>query len=61
MPSLNVPHIPNDDISEVIRDAVEDQQVIGWDNFMKGRISNKWKVAQGMFKAAMPTYKNFDR
>eukprot|EP00957_Ditylum_brightwellii_P062168 4717766-Ditylum_brightwellii.AAC.1 len=28
---------------------------------MKGRINIKWKAAQGMFKAAMPTYKNFGR
>eukprot|EP00957_Ditylum_brightwellii_P015053 1135748-Ditylum_brightwellii.AAC.1 len=57
MPLANVPQIPNDDMGEVIQDAVEDQQIIGWDNFMKEHISIKWKVAQGMFKTAMPTYK----
>eukprot|EP00957_Ditylum_brightwellii_P008494 644713-Ditylum_brightwellii.AAC.1 len=61
MPPLPVPQIPNDDVGEVIGDAVEDQQIIGWDNFMKGSISIQWKMAQEMFKLAMPHCNGYDR
>eukprot|EP00957_Ditylum_brightwellii_P061158 4640697-Ditylum_brightwellii.AAC.1 len=61
MPPPIVPCISNDEVGDVIRDAVEDQQIIGWDNFMKGQISIRWKVALDMFKSAMPNYKGFDR
>eukprot|EP00957_Ditylum_brightwellii_P200787 15305929-Ditylum_brightwellii.AAC.1 len=37
MPPPMVPRIPDDDVGDVIRDAVEDQQIIGWDNLMKGQ------------------------
>eukprot|EP00957_Ditylum_brightwellii_P008407 636837-Ditylum_brightwellii.AAC.1 len=42
------PRIAEDECGEVIIGAVEDQQVIEWDNLTKGRISVKWKVAQCM-------------
>eukprot|EP00957_Ditylum_brightwellii_P111795 8527073-Ditylum_brightwellii.AAC.1 len=45
----------------MIRDAVEDQKKIGWDNFIKGCICIKWKFAQYMFKEAMPTFKGYDK
>eukprot|EP00957_Ditylum_brightwellii_P165277 12584156-Ditylum_brightwellii.AAC.1 len=61
MPPLTVPRIPNDEVGKVIFDAVEDQQIIGWDNFMKGRISIRWKMAQEMFKMAIPNCKGYDR
>eukprot|EP00957_Ditylum_brightwellii_P119282 9100230-Ditylum_brightwellii.AAC.1 len=38
LPPLTAPHIPNDKIGDIVRDIVEDHQIIGWDNFMKGRI-----------------------
>eukprot|EP00957_Ditylum_brightwellii_P176107 13409710-Ditylum_brightwellii.AAC.1 len=37
------------------------KQIIGWDNLMKGLISIRWKVAQGMFKSALPNCGGFDR
>eukprot|EP00957_Ditylum_brightwellii_P031494 2388180-Ditylum_brightwellii.AAC.1 len=61
MPPLTVPRIPNDDVGEVICDAVEDQQIIRWDNLMKGRISIRWKMAQEMFKLALPNCNGYDR
>eukprot|EP00957_Ditylum_brightwellii_P105837 8071251-Ditylum_brightwellii.AAC.1 len=61
MPPPTAPRIFNDKVGDVIRDAVEDQQIIGWDDLMKGRISIQWKVAQEMFKSAMPNYRGFDR
>eukprot|EP00957_Ditylum_brightwellii_P167104 12720877-Ditylum_brightwellii.AAC.1 len=61
MPPHTMPRISDDEVGGVIRDAVEDQQIIGWDNCMKERISIRWKVAQGMFKSAMPNYGGFNR
>jgi hypothetical protein len=61
MPTLQAPRIPDDDVGEVIGDAVEDQQIIGWDNFMKGRMCIRWKMAQEMFKLALPTCNGYDR
>eukprot|EP00957_Ditylum_brightwellii_P133595 10185808-Ditylum_brightwellii.AAC.1 len=61
MPPLPAPRIPNDDVGNVIGDAVEDQQIIEWDNFMKSRISIRWKMAQEMFKLALPNCNRYDR
>eukprot|EP00957_Ditylum_brightwellii_P174105 13256337-Ditylum_brightwellii.AAC.1 len=58
MPPPTVPRIPDDDVGDVIRDVVEDQQM---DNLMKGRICIRWKVVQGMFKSALPNCGGFDR
>eukprot|EP00957_Ditylum_brightwellii_P116120 8857877-Ditylum_brightwellii.AAC.1 len=40
----------------MIRDAMETQNKIGWDNFIKCQMCIKWKFAQYMFKKAMPTF-----
>ena len=61
MPILPAPRIPNDEVGDVIGDAVEDQQIIGWDNFMKGRMSICWKMAQELFKLALPNCNGYDR
>eukprot|EP00957_Ditylum_brightwellii_P205025 15341873-Ditylum_brightwellii.AAC.1 len=50
-----IPHLANDKIGEVTGCALEDQQAIGWDNFLKGRISHKWKAAQKLYTVAMTT------
>eukprot|EP00957_Ditylum_brightwellii_P099258 7560886-Ditylum_brightwellii.AAC.1 len=61
MPTLPAPRIPNDNVGDVIGDTVKDQQIIGWDNFMKGRMSIRWKIAQEMFKLALPNCNGYDR
>eukprot|EP00957_Ditylum_brightwellii_P156899 11941193-Ditylum_brightwellii.AAC.2 len=33
----------------------------GWDNFIKVRICIKWKIAQYMFKEAIPTFRGYDK
>eukprot|EP00957_Ditylum_brightwellii_P170203 12956650-Ditylum_brightwellii.AAC.1 len=40
------PHIPCNELGEVLTDAVADQHDLGWDNMVKGRISKKWGLAQ---------------
>eukprot|EP00957_Ditylum_brightwellii_P049241 3736509-Ditylum_brightwellii.AAC.1 len=54
MPPLLTPIIADNDIGEVVQNAVEDQHWIGWDNFMKGWISIKWKAAKKMYMGALP-------
>ena len=56
-----VPIIPDDEVGEIIRDAIEDQHIIGWDNFLKGRISIKWKHAQALYIEALPTHNCFNK
>eukprot|EP00957_Ditylum_brightwellii_P002371 181426-Ditylum_brightwellii.AAC.1 len=46
--------IADNDIGDVVQSAVEDQHQIGWNNFMKGKISIKWKAAQTMYTDALP-------
>jgi len=36
----------SDKLTELLTEAVKEQNVIGWNNFMKGRISYKWGEAQ---------------
>eukprot|EP00957_Ditylum_brightwellii_P173128 13180186-Ditylum_brightwellii.AAC.1 len=39
--SIPVPLIPDDEVGDMIRDAVEDQNKIGWDNLIKVQICIK--------------------
>eukprot|EP00957_Ditylum_brightwellii_P085760 6524266-Ditylum_brightwellii.AAC.1 len=41
-----------------VQSAVEDQHWIGWNNFMKGWISIKWKATQKMYTDALPASTN---
>eukprot|EP00957_Ditylum_brightwellii_P005908 448126-Ditylum_brightwellii.AAC.1 len=61
LPSIPVPLIPNNEVGDMVRDAMETQNGIGWDNFIKSRICIKWKFAQYMFKEAMPTFGRDDK
>ena len=36
----------NDKLTNTLAEAVKEQNKIGWNNFMKGRISKKWGKAQ---------------
>eukprot|EP00957_Ditylum_brightwellii_P048979 3716475-Ditylum_brightwellii.AAC.1 len=54
MPPLPTPIIADNDIGDVVQSTVEDQHQIGWNNFMKGPISIKWKAAQKMHTDALP-------
>eukprot|EP00957_Ditylum_brightwellii_P210249 15364735-Ditylum_brightwellii.AAC.1 len=49
MPMSPAPRIAEDEIGEVMRRAIEDQHVIGWDNMVKGKISINWKVITGIW------------
>eukprot|EP00957_Ditylum_brightwellii_P044168 3351124-Ditylum_brightwellii.AAC.1 len=53
MPPLLTPFIADDDIGDVVQSTVEDQHQIGWNNFIKRRISIKWKAAQKMYTDAL--------
>eukprot|EP00957_Ditylum_brightwellii_P193156 14707688-Ditylum_brightwellii.AAC.2 len=57
MPVPETPQVAEDEIGKVVNRAVEDQHIIGWDNFMKGRICHKWKIAQSMYHSALPKSK----
>eukprot|EP00957_Ditylum_brightwellii_P056784 4303627-Ditylum_brightwellii.AAC.1 len=50
--------IADDDISDAIQSTVEDQHWIGWNNFMKGPTSIKWKAAQKMYTDTLPASTN---
>eukprot|EP00957_Ditylum_brightwellii_P000292 23124-Ditylum_brightwellii.AAC.1 len=39
LPCGTPPHLPVDLIGNIVRDAVERQGQLSWDNFMKGRIA----------------------
>eukprot|EP00957_Ditylum_brightwellii_P206575 15349062-Ditylum_brightwellii.AAC.2 len=58
-----VPRIRDNNIGEILYGAVDDQQTIGWNNFMKGRLSINWKMAQAMYINDLPknrTAQKFD-
>eukprot|EP00957_Ditylum_brightwellii_P033205 2515993-Ditylum_brightwellii.AAC.1 len=40
------PQIYNDRLGRLLSDALHEQHDIGWDNFLKGRLSHKWGDAQ---------------
>eukprot|EP00957_Ditylum_brightwellii_P163115 12420517-Ditylum_brightwellii.AAC.2 len=40
------PKLPQDPIDFIFMDAVEEQNSLGWNNFMKGRMSKQWGEAQ---------------
>eukprot|EP00957_Ditylum_brightwellii_P205476 15344053-Ditylum_brightwellii.AAC.2 len=51
---LPTPIIEDDDIGDVVQSAIEDQHQMGWNNFIKGQISIKWKAAQKMYTDSLP-------
>ena len=40
------PQIPDDKVGLQLGSALEEQAGIGWENFMKGRVSTKWGETQ---------------
>eukprot|EP00957_Ditylum_brightwellii_P150030 11425775-Ditylum_brightwellii.AAC.1 len=40
------PEIPRDALGDHLTNAVSSQQELGWDNFIKGRISTDWGDTQ---------------
>eukprot|EP00957_Ditylum_brightwellii_P120587 9198976-Ditylum_brightwellii.AAC.1 len=58
------PRLADDTTSNVLCNALTDQNTSGWDNFAKGRISVKWKGAQQRYINALQpskTAKIFDQ
>eukprot|EP00957_Ditylum_brightwellii_P048445 3676032-Ditylum_brightwellii.AAC.2 len=49
MTTGTIPRTADEKIGVILCSTVDDQQAIGWNNFMKGRLSIKWKVAQAMY------------
>ena len=51
----NTPHTPHTIPNEItllnikVHDAIRAQSAIGWQNFLKGRISTHWAEAQAMY------------
>eukprot|EP00957_Ditylum_brightwellii_P091557 6971361-Ditylum_brightwellii.AAC.1 len=44
-----IPQIPYDTLGDTLWMAIEKHHKIGWDNFLKGRISTSWGTAQAIF------------
>eukprot|EP00957_Ditylum_brightwellii_P108921 8309442-Ditylum_brightwellii.AAC.1 len=42
------PHIPRDELGDLLSNAVVDQNELGWDNLIKGQISKTWGHAQAV-------------
>eukprot|EP00957_Ditylum_brightwellii_P025118 1901296-Ditylum_brightwellii.AAC.1 len=42
------PRIPRDKLGDHLTDAVSTHQELGWDSFMKGRVSKDWGIAQAV-------------
>eukprot|EP00957_Ditylum_brightwellii_P059506 4517822-Ditylum_brightwellii.AAC.1 len=40
------PKIPTDPLGVLLTEAVAEQNELGWENLVKGRISMKWGMAQ---------------
>eukprot|EP00957_Ditylum_brightwellii_P025787 1950608-Ditylum_brightwellii.AAC.1 len=45
----NIARIPNDQISSALSTALEVQAELGWDNFLKVRLSKQWKHVQQLY------------
>eukprot|EP00957_Ditylum_brightwellii_P194774 14835971-Ditylum_brightwellii.AAC.1 len=58
LPLNGAPLVPGDATGIALHQAIDKQHKIGWDNFIKGRVSKKWSVAQGHNFAHMPKNKN---
>eukprot|EP00957_Ditylum_brightwellii_P064453 4891208-Ditylum_brightwellii.AAC.1 len=43
---ITPPIVPADEIGALILSALEEQNNLGWDNFIKGRCSKLWGAAQ---------------
>ena len=54
LPTPTPPRIPSDSIGDTLRDAIDTQRDLGWQNFMKGRVAKHWTQAQGVYCQALP-------
>eukprot|EP00957_Ditylum_brightwellii_P126254 9625444-Ditylum_brightwellii.AAC.1 len=50
---IPVPTVPSDTIGDVVWQALEEQNIIDWDNFMKGRTVSSWMEAQRQYVLAV--------
>eukprot|EP00957_Ditylum_brightwellii_P110682 8440858-Ditylum_brightwellii.AAC.2 len=60
LPCGSHPIIPTDKIGDRIQEAIEEQNDIGWDNFLEGHILYKWSHAQHLYCNAFLSKKEFD-
>eukprot|EP00957_Ditylum_brightwellii_P027434 2074102-Ditylum_brightwellii.AAC.1 len=54
------PCLPTDLTGNIVRDAVETQGHLSWDNFMKERIAFEWCRAQAQYYNNMPNHSGLD-
>ena len=53
--------LPNDRMGLIIARAWEEQEEIGWEQLVKGRISKKWGMAQNIYYQSHPDLRNQKR
>eukprot|EP00957_Ditylum_brightwellii_P134612 10262305-Ditylum_brightwellii.AAC.1 len=46
LPTPTLPSIPSDSTGDTLRDAIDTQRDLSWQNFMKGRVAKHWTQAQ---------------
>eukprot|EP00957_Ditylum_brightwellii_P139705 10647249-Ditylum_brightwellii.AAC.1 len=54
------PYLPTDFTGSIVRNAVETQGHLSWDNFIEGRIAFKWCWAQAQYCRDMPNHSGFN-
>ena len=55
------PQIPDDEVGLQLSLAIEEQADIGWENFMKGRVSKKWGERHKYYTQRRYTGKTTDK
>eukprot|EP00957_Ditylum_brightwellii_P037026 2803365-Ditylum_brightwellii.AAC.1 len=60
MPGIMPPRIPSNPTGSKLCNTVESQHELGWNNFMKGKISKQWCEAQSLYCQSFPKPKVFD-
>eukprot|EP00957_Ditylum_brightwellii_P071570 5441668-Ditylum_brightwellii.AAC.1 len=60
LPCGTPPCLPMDSTGNIVRDAVEHQGHLSWDNFMKGRIAFEWCWAQAQYYNDMTNHSGLD-
>eukprot|EP00957_Ditylum_brightwellii_P027408 2072258-Ditylum_brightwellii.AAC.1 len=58
LPTITPLRILSDSTGNILRDAVDTQHDLGWQNFMKGRVAKQWSQAQAEYCRSLPRLKN---
>eukprot|EP00957_Ditylum_brightwellii_P135555 10335847-Ditylum_brightwellii.AAC.1 len=49
-----------DSTGNILRDAIDTQYDLGWNNFIKGQVAKQWSQAQAEYCRSLPRLKFFD-